>query len=180
MLIDLMMQKLFNKKFDKNGEVAFRGKFNQELFDSIFKKDYFVKKKPPKSTGRELYNEEFLQDILKNFKTIPPEDIITTLSDYTAFATFYNYDKFLSRKSKIQELLVSGGGSNNKFIMQSLKKYFGGNVKVKKLESEFMSVDSKEAVCFALFANETISENPINIPSVTGAKKRTILGKICL
>lgn len=180
MMIDYLMTKFFNKKFDKDGKIAFKGKVNQDLFNKIFERDSFVKMKPPKSTGRELYNQSFVDDLIKDFSFIPPEDIITTFSEYTAFATYFNYEKFLKRKSIISELLVSGGGSNNLYIMERLKKYFGDKIKVKKLESELLDVDSKEAVCFALFANETISENPINIPSVTGAKKRTILGKICL
>lgn len=180
MMIDYLMTKFFNKKFDKDGKIAFKGKVNQDLFNKVFERDSFVKMKPPKSTGRELYNQSFVDDLIKDFSSIPPEDIITTFSEYTAFATYFNYEKFLKRKSIISELLVSGGGSNNLYIMEKLQKYFGDKIKVKKLESELLDVDSKEAVCFALFANETISENPINIPSVTGAKKRTILGKICL
>lgn len=180
MMIDYLMMKYFDKKYDRDGKVALSGKINQELLKTIFEQDDFVKTKPPKSTGRELYNEQFVENILGKFHSINPEDIIATFTNYTAFAVHFNYEKFLKKKSQISELLVSGGGSNNKFIMQSLQKYFGEKVKVKKLESDFMNVDSKEAVCFALFANETISENPINIPAVTGASSKTILGKICL
>lgn len=180
MMIDYLMKKFFNQKFDRNGRVALSGKVNQSLFDRIFEKDNFVKIKPPKSTGRELYNQNFVESILKEFPSLKYEDIITTFTEYTAFATYFNYKNFLEKKSNITELLVSGGGSNNKYIMKSLQKYFGASVKVQKLECDFMDVNSKEAVCFALFANETISEIPINIPSVTGASSKTILGKICL
>ncbi len=179
-LIDYLTKKLFNKDFDRDGEIAFSGKLNNELFNTIIKTDKFINLKPPKSSGREYYNEMFINSVLKNLKSIPAADILRTFSEYTAYSIFYNYNKFLKKESEISELLVSGGGSNNKFIMESLKKYFGKSVNVKKIENKFMTVDSKEAVCFALFANETISENPVNIPRVTGASKRTILGKICL
>lgn len=180
MMIDYLMKKFFNQKFDRNGRVALCGEFNQDLFDRIFEKDNFIKIKPPKSTGRELYNQNFVESILKEFPSLKHEVIITTFTEYTAFATYFNYKNFLKKKSNITELLVSGGGSNNQYIMKSLQKYFGASVKVQKLECDFMDVNSKEAVCFALFANETISEIPINIPSVTGASSKTILGKICL
>lgn len=179
-LIDLLMQKFFNKKYDKDGKVALTGKLNENLFQKIIEMDNFINRKPPKSTGREKYNEEFLNQALNGFNDLPPADIITTFSEYTAYSTYYNYQKFLQKYCEISELLVSGGGSNNPFIMKSLQKYFGDKVKVKKVETESFSVDSKEAVCFAIFANETISEKPINIPSVTGASRKTILGKICL
>ncbi|MCX8057375.1 MAG: anhydro-N-acetylmuramic acid kinase [Ignavibacteria bacterium] len=180
MMIDYLMQKLFNKKFDKNGKIASQGNLIEELFQKIFEEDSFVKKKPPKSTGREFYNKNFVEKILREFKSLRNEDIITTFTEYTSFAIYFNYEKFIKDKGEVTELLVSGGGSNNSYIMNSLKKYFGQKVKVKKLNSQFVDVDSKEAICFALFANETIHENSINIPSVTGAKKKTILGKICL
>ncbi len=180
MIIDYLMKKFFNQKYDINGRVALSGEVNQNLFTRIFEKDNFVKTKPPKSTGRELYNQYFVESILKEFSSLKHEDIITTFTEYTAFAIYFNYKNFLNKKSNITELLVSGGGSNNQYIMKSLQKYFGKNVKVQKLECDFMDVNSKEAVCFAFFANETISEIPINIPSVTGASSKTILGKICL
>ncbi len=179
-LIDLLMKKFFSKKYDKDGKIASIGKLNKNLFQKIIEMDDFINRKPPKSTGREKYNEKFINQILDGFEDLLPEDIITTFSEYTAYSTFYNYQKFLIKNCEISELLVSGGGSNNTFIMKSLQKYFGDKVKVKKVETENFSVDSKEAVCFAIFANETISENPINIPSVTGATRKTILGKICL
>jgi len=179
-LIDLLTKKFFNKKFDRDGKIASSGNFNEELFKRILEIDDFIYKKPPKSTGRERYNENFLNKALEEFDDLPPEDIIKTFTEYTAYAVFFNYQKFLKKVCEISELLVSGGGSNNLYLMKSLKKYFGDKVRVKKVETNKMSVDSKEAVCFAIFANETISENPINIPSVTGAKHKTILGKICL
>ena len=179
-LIDLLTKKFFNKKFDRDGKIASSGNFNEELFKRIFEIDDFINKKPPKSTGRERYNENFLNKAVEEFDDLPPEDIIKTFTEYTAYAVFFNYQKFLKKVCEISELLVSGGGSNNLYLMKSLKKYFGDKVRVKKIETNKMSVDSKEAVCFAIFANETISENPINIPSVTGAKHKTILGKICL
>jgi len=179
-LIDLLAKKYFNKKFDKDGKIASSGKLNESLLQKIIELDEYINKKPPKSTGRERYNEEFFRDALKEFHNIPPLDIITTFTEYTAYAVYHNYQKFLKKICEISELLVSGGGSNNLFIMKSLQKYFGEKVKVVKVETDKMSVDSKEAVCFAIFANETISGNPINIPSVTGASSKTILGKICL
>ena len=179
-LIDLLAKKYFNKKFDKDGKIASSGKLNESLLQKIIELDEYINKKPPKSTGRERYNEEFLNNALRKFQNLSPRDIITTFTEYTAYAVYHNYQKFLKKICEISELLVSGGGSNNLFIMKSLQKYFGEKVKVVKVETDKMSVDSKEAVCFAIFANETISGNPINIPSVTGASSKTILGKICL
>ncbi len=180
MMIDYLCKKLFHKKFDRNGEIAKRGKVHKNLFEKIIQEDNFLRKAPPKSTGRERYNEHFIYKILNGIKDIKNVDIITTFTEYTAYAVFYNYQKFLNKECQIDELLVSGGGANNEYIIESLQKYFGDKVRVKKVDNQFFSSDSKEAVCFAILANETISEISTNIPKVTGAVQKTVLGKICL
>jgi anhydro-N-acetylmuramic acid kinase len=73
---------------------------------------------------------------------------------------------------------VSGGGAHNLTIKDSLERYFDP-APVKKIESAGFSSDAKEAICFAVLANETISEHPSNVPRVTGASRSVILGKVC-
>jgi anhydro-N-acetylmuramic acid kinase len=63
--------------------------------------------------------------------------------------------------------------------MRGLQKYFSP-VPVRRIEDYGISSDAKEALCFALLANETLAGNPGNVPAVTGARKPTILGKICI
>ncbi len=106
--------------------------------------------------------------------------MIRTVTKFTAYGVFRNYEKFIKRETSIEELIISGGGARNPVLVQDLKDYFGASVEVKNIESLGMSSDAKEAICFAVLANETISGNETNIPRVTGASKKTILGKICL
>jgi len=180
MLIDFLAKKLFNKEYDVNGNFAEQGKINERLLKELIKKDNFITKKPPKSTGRERYGMAFIEILLKKFKKISKYDIITTVTDFSAYSVYRNYELFIKNKIKIDELFVSGGGAKNKFLLKRLKKYFGLSVDIKTIDSLGISSDAKEAICFAVLANETISGNPSNIPKVTGAKKQTILGKICL
>ncbi|MCL5028591.1 MAG: anhydro-N-acetylmuramic acid kinase [Bacteroidetes bacterium] len=180
MMIDIAAKKFFNKEYDKNGLLASSGKIDEKLFYALIKKDNFVEKKIPKSTGREYYGKEFLSPLFKRFKKVPKVNWITTIATFTAYGVFRNYEKFVKGETEIEELFVSGGGYHNKFLMKSLQKYFGKNVEVKNVESLGISSDAKEAICFAVLANETLSGNPSNIPRVTGASKATILGKICL
>jgi anhydro-N-acetylmuramic acid kinase len=178
MLIDSLVKILFNKNFDKNAKIALSGKLNFELF-SILQQDYYFKSKPPKSTGRELYGEKFVKEILRFVKRIPKEDIIYTLTEFTAFTIYYNIKKFVPAKIKLNELIVSGGGSCNPLIMKLLQEYLP-DVKVKKFNFNGITAESKEAVLFAILANECLCGNPTNMKNVTGSKKDTILGKICL
>ena len=91
-----------------------------------------------------------------------------------------NYEKFVKKETEISELIISGGGARNFQLVEDLKELFRKISRVKNTESLGMSSDAKEAICFAVLANETISGNETNIPRVTGASRKTILGKICL
>ena len=177
MLVDELMRLMYNKPFDKDGETAKKGKVNQKLFDFLLHDDYY-KLKPPKSTGREHYGSHFVKSLLKRFVKLSRADVIRTVTEYTAHTIWYNYEKFISKKVKIDELIVSGGGSDNPVITNSLKKYFKG-IKIKKINAYGIDQDSKEAVLFAILANECLAGNPANMKSVTGSKKDVILGKIC-
>jgi len=180
MLIDSLAKKFFNKDYDKDGKFARRGKINSELFNYLKQNDAFIERKPPKSTGREYYGKEFLSSLIKKFKKISHEDIIRTVTLFTAYGIYRNYEKFVKKETEISELIISGGGARNLQLVEDLKNYFGKSVNVKNIESLGMSSDAKEAICFAVLANETISGNETNIPRVTGAGRKTILGKICL
>ena len=180
-LIDQAMLLFYDKPFDRDGSVARQGNLAETLFDYIKMKDRFILSKPPKSTGREQYNEEFLKDILNYARDnrIKKSDIIRTLTEYTAFAIFENYISFISPQYFAESLINGGGGANNSFLMEQLQKYFE-HAEVKKTDDYGLDNDFKEAIGFAVFANETIKGKTSNMPHLTGAKKPAVLGKICL
>lgn len=107
------------------------------------------------------------------------QDLLATVAELTAYCVYENYTTFIEKKVKLDELIVSGGGTHNGAIMAGLQKYFRPML-VRKIEEYGISSDAKEAVSFALLTNETISGGPGNPPAGIGAKKRTLLGKICL
>jgi len=178
MLIDQLMQRMYELPFDKNGEKAFLGNFSQKLFDYLIKIDSYPQKKPPKSTGREHYGKEFVISLLRRAvrRRIPEPDVIHTATKYTAFTVWQASEKFINQK--IDTVFVGGGGSHNKFLMDSLSDYFK-NSEIKKTGDLGIDEDYKEAICFAILANELVRGNPVNLPAVTGATKPAFLGKIC-
>ncbi len=177
MLIDGLMQRFYRTKYDKDGKIAARGLVNRKLFSYLLK-DSFYMQKPPKSTGREHYGMNFLQKIVRLGAGMAKQDIIRTVTEFTAYSIWFNYVKFIRPRAVIDELIASGGGANNPILMNCIKKLMKGS-KLLKLDSFGMNADSKEAVLFALLANECVSSNPANMKSVTGSKKDVILGKIC-
>lgn len=178
MIIDNLMQRYYYRPFDQDGKIASSGKINSFLLKWLLMQPY-QKIKPPKSTGREMFGEDFIRSILNKIKRTKKQDLITTVSEFTALSIYLSYLKFVKSKTKIQELLVSGGGVHNCYIMEALRCYFSG-IKVISIDEINISSDAKEAICFALLANETISGNCGNVPNATGAKRQTVLGTICL
>jgi len=174
MLIDALTMKFFNKKYDKDGLISSKGKVDFKLFKFLSSHDKFYKKKFPKSTGREYYGEDFVNAILNFSKKIKPEDVIRTVTDFTAFTIYFNLRKF-----ELDEIIISGGGARNISLMHYLKNYFG-NIGVKEINEKGINADNKEAVLFAVLANELISGNKTNMTSVTGSSKNVYLGKICI
>lgn len=178
MVIDQVVKKLFGMDFDDDGRIARSGEIQGDLIDYLMT-DEFVRMVPPKSTGREHYGNEYVNTILLNFGERRNQDIVATVAEFTAVSVYANYLLFLKTKGEIEELFVSGGGAHNRFVLDSLRRHFADSV-VSPAEEIGISSDAKEAVCFAVLANELINGNSSNLPSVTGAVRNTLLGKICL
>ena len=177
MLIDGTMYHLFKMKYDKNSFAGKRGILAPELFNFLLT-DPVYRAEPPKSTGREHYGMEFQKRLLGKFWKVNKFDFIRTVTEFTAFSIWYNYNNFVEPEVKADELIVSGGGALNPLLMKLLKNYFKG-VKVSKLVMNGITAKNKEAVLFAVLANECIAGNPANMNRVTGSTKDVILGKIC-
>jgi anhydro-N-acetylmuramic acid kinase len=178
MLIDSLMRHYYKKDYDKDCKIARKGRFNKKLFEIIVKKDNYCKAKPPKSTGREYYGDDFVKYIIRSSGKIPHEDVIKTVTVYTSYTIAYNINNFIPVKDKNMELLVNGGGANNSCIMSLLKELLPG-LNIKRIDENGINSDNKEAVLFAVLANESINCNYGNIRSATNAKRNVILGKIC-
>lgn len=168
-LVDLLCQKLFQKNFDEDGKIASRGRIDKTYIETLYKKTDFFSLKPPKSTGREFFNKKFAEKLLDLGNK---ENIIAS----TTFLTIYSISQEL-KKFSINKLYVSGGGTQNKFLMKLLKE---SNPQVSFANLEDLGLNSryKEAVLFSLLAFCNYSKIPNNIPSSTGALKATILGKL--
>lgn len=166
MLIDQAMRKLYNKEYDENGNIALSGRVNEKVLDYLMQDEY-LKRSLPKSTGREKYNDTFLQVILDKMLNVSKNDIITTITAYTADTIAYAYQKFCPN---IDKIVLSGGGARNKYIVKRLKEKM--NVEIEISEKS----DSYEAFCFAVLGYHTYMHKPSNMKCVTGANKNVILG----
>jgi len=177
MVVDQLMHEFYGKPYDDHGRTARRGMVSIDLFHKLARHPY-LKAGPPKSTGREEFGRDFVESILHHAKGYDREDIIATASQFTAYAVYDAYKRFVARRMCVQELIVSGGGARNRFFLDELRRYFPWAC-IRLAEEFGMSSDAKEAICFAILAHQTMCGIPANIPSVTGARTRVTLGKIC-
>lgn len=178
MVVDGLMKRLYKEELDEGGMLAFSGKILPDVISRLLTHSYFLRK-PPKSTGREMFGEMFVNEVLRLTRGARRQDIIATASEFTPLTVYQQYNRFFGNRFHPDEVIVSGGGSRNMFMMGALKRYFYP-AHVLTSDDAGVSSDAKEAICFAILANETILCRSSNIPRVTGASEPTILGKICL
>lgn len=176
MIIDGLCSKLKGLEYDKNGEIAKRGKVNTKILEEMMSHDFF-KKEPPKSTGREDFGMDYVQQLIDENLHIDSESLIATATEFTARSMADAYKKFILRDHSLDEIILCGGGAYNLTLKNSLSNHLEG-IKISTMEDHGMSSFSKEAVAFAILGNECLNNVKSNIKSATGAKEYVILGDI--
>lgn len=178
MLMDQLMQILFDKPFDRNGAVAASGTVLQARLEESLRHPYF-RLKPPKTAGREEFGREYANHFLGLCGKATPSDVIATATALTAKSIAAAIRKFILPLGKFSDYVVSGGGTHNGTLMKMLS-HEGSAMGLRLRTTDEFSVPSqaKEAIAFALLAYQTWHRQPGNVPSSTGAKRPAILGKI--
>ncbi len=177
MVVDALTRRFFHAPYDHNGRIANGGAVSADLLRFLMKHP-FLRTSPPKSTGREVFGEEFVRHLLAYARPYEPADIVATASAFTVTAIHDAYRRFIARRMAADEVIVSGGGARNQFFMSELVRLFAP-ARVRTGDEVGVSSDAREAISFALLANETVHGRPGNLPRVTGADRPVILGKIC-
>ncbi len=178
MMIDAAMTELFGRDFDAGGDVAASGSLHEAFLGELLSDTYYTTP-PPKSSGRERFGREQTLRLISSARAdgISPEDIITTLTHLTARTIAESTRRFASHDLSIDEIIVGGGGARNATLMAYLAEESPGS-RVAASDSYGLRSDAKEAICFAILANEALLEIPSNVPSVTGASRPVVSGAI--
>lgn len=173
-MIDYFTKKYFNLPYDEGGKIAMSGETISSIINHLMDDD-FIYLRPPKTTGREKFSTRFMEDLSRqlSFEKYDKKDIITTITEYTVRSIVYNYRAFIKNFDLV---VVSGGGSHNKYIIKRLKELL--NCEVKTQEELGYNSDAKEAVAFVILAHMSKLNKPSNVPAATGAKEKVILGNI--
>ena len=177
MIIDALVKRYTGESYDVDGVIADKGEVNTALLANLLKHSYYSVK-PPKSTGRETFGEQYSEEIAQRAKEleIVPIDIIATVTWLTIKSIIGSIETFLP--SKIDEVYISGGGARNHILFKGLQN--GLKASVINYSNLGIPGEAKEALLMALLANEHIMDTSCNIIGVTGAKRNVVLGHCTL
>lgn len=178
-LMDLWVQKEFNIEMDKNGDIARRGKIIPTLINALLNDPYF-QKVPPKSTGKEYFNQQWLEKkcmgseiALEKFK---PEDVQATLLELTAISISDAIKKLT--KQKKGKILLCGGGAHNTYLCERLAHHLGALFQFESTEKYGLHPNWVEAACFAWYAKNRVENQALDLCTITGATSRSVLGAL--
>lgn len=173
MLMDAWIHTHKHRGFDENGEWAASAIADEALVKQLML-DPYLNEAPPKSTGKEHYNLDWLTDQLKNFPHLSNGQVQASLCEFTSRSIS---DALLRFMPDTETLIVCGGGAHNTHLMSQLQKQLA-DIKIQSSEAYGIHPDWVEAIAFAWLACQTINGKTGNRPEVTGARQHVVLGAI--
>lgn len=180
MLMDAWVGKHLKRNYDENGKWGKSGVCSQELLNALLKEPFFSQA-PPKSTGRDLFNLNWLDSVISisnAFEQLETSDVQSTLTTLTAETIT---DAIRDHASFADEIYICGGGAKNPFLMELIGQLLRTkNIPAMLQTSDALGVDPMhvEALAFAWLAHRFMIGKPGNLPSVTGARGLRALGAL--
>jgi anhydro-N-acetylmuramic acid kinase len=181
MLLDQLAERCSGGRMtaDLDGRLAARGKVRGELLAELCTHPFFAAP-PPKSAGREQFGAPFVEALLAKARPQTEQDwcdLLATATELTAFGIHDCYLRQVAPRLPVEAVVISGGGARNPELMARLAARFG-NLPLGTSDACGLPVDAKEAIAFAILASERLDGRPANLPSVTGAARQVLLGKV--
>jgi len=173
-LINQLTRKLFGMEYDPEGKIAREGNVHMEIVNKLLDHPYF-KLNPPKSTGPEEFNIELLNEYINR---IPRKDLLASVTFFTAKSIALAYKKYIIPRG-LDEILIAGGGSYNKTLINWIKAELQ-EIPVYTFEERGLNSKARESMAFAILGYLAWKKKPNNLPQVTGARHPVIMGKISL
>jgi len=185
MIIDEVCRELQEDEnaFDEDGQFSALGEVDRDLLARLLAHPYF-ELRPPKTTGREVFGVDYSRRLIEEYDPHKLIDLLATVARFTAESIVRAYRRDVLPKYRLSEAIVSGGGARNTTVLRAMSELLAEDgVRVRTfddLEGVGFPGKAKEAVAFAILANETVQGFASNLPSATGAKRPVVLGKISL
>lgn len=181
MIVDALVERVTRGRagFDRDARVALRGRTIPALLERMMR-DPYLRKKPPKTAGREQFGRSCVDQLLAWGKKhrARPEDLIRTATVFTSLSIAEALRRFAPRGIKLDDLIAAGGGAKNPLMMAELAALLPG-VDIIPASQLGLPAEAKEAFAFAVLAYEAYHDRANNLPSATGAKRPIAMGKLC-
>jgi anhydro-N-acetylmuramic acid kinase len=145
----------------------------------------FLRKHPPKTTGREEFGEQFVRHVLARAKglKLKGKDLVATVTYFTAATIADAYKRYVFPQLALKtsgelQIILGGGGAKNPLLKRMIQERIERPCSFFTHQDFGIDNSAKEPLAFAILAHETLRGRPGNVPSATGAKKAVVLGKI--
>jgi len=170
-LLDGWARRHLGADYDDGGRWAAQGRADEGLLARLLAEP-FLERSPPKSTGRELFRMEWLEERLP--ERYRPEDVQATLTDFTARAIVSAIERFCTAAS---EVYLAGGGARNAALVGRIESLAGGRA-VAATDALGVPAAHVESMAFAWLAMKCVRREPVDLSAVTGARGARVLGAI--
>ncbi|QEH38077.1 Anhydro-N-acetylmuramic acid kinase [Aquisphaera giovannonii] len=175
-LIDRLARRLSGGRLacDCDGAIARSGRVDESLVERLLAEDAYLARRPPKSTGFEMYGDAFVDRAARLLGRCDA-DLMASLTEFTARSIARAFAAFVPPRD---EVIAAGGGVRNPALLDRIAALLAP---ARLLRSDDLGVpgDAREAMAFAILASEAILGHPTSLPSVTGARRSAVLGKLC-
>jgi len=162
--------------FDEGGDLGRSGRVDARWLERALASDTFLRQSPPRTTGRERYGAVFLDRHWGDLGRLSLPDLAATLAAYTVESVARGLEEHVARRPV--DLVVSGGGALNGCLMDGLARRLAPVEVVTSDVALGIPVLAREAVSFAILGDATLAGAASNVPSVTGARRAVLLGKL--
>jgi anhydro-N-acetylmuramic acid kinase len=177
-LIDRLARSLTSGEltFDRDGRLASQGQVNEPLLARLLSEDEFLRRRPPKSTGFEVYGDAYLAAAAAAHGRYD-NDLMVTLTSFTAAAMAQALNQYVAVGRPVGELVLAGGGVKNPVLRAAIEMWVAPTP-VRLSDDLGVPASAREAMVFAVLANESLLGNPTARPRVTGARRPVVLGRL--
>ncbi|KAK9447367.1 putative anhydro-n-acetylmuramic acid kinase [Limtongia smithiae] len=179
-MIDHVVKARTGKSYDKDGELASKGKLIEPLVSELQSHEFFTRK-PPRSAWRLDFGASYADDILDRYASESTENLLATLTRFTALSIARSLADFILPRTHVTSVIASGGGTRNVQLMKDLASELESiDLKLSTSDEHGIPAAYKEAIKFATLAYATKNSLANNIPAAGGAIKYAVLGKLTL
>lgn len=177
-LLDRLARRLSNGAagFDEDGRIAATGTVNGDLLTRLLDQDEFLRRRPPKSTGFEMYGDAKLDELIERHGEADA-NLMATLTEFTGQAIGHALRDLIGAESNPGEIVLAGGGARNPELVRRIAAAVAPRVATL---SDALGVPSqaREAIVFAILAHRTVLGLPSTWPGITGTRHPVVLGKL--